>query len=94
MSAFIEIKGLLTTEIINSPQYAVAVKVKDMIVADILAPNVSANFVYTLEDSDYVDVNNKDIENQSINLALKVVLGLDVEVDMGMIVIPMKKFLL
>ena len=94
MSSFTEIKDLLTTEIINSPQYAVAVKVKNLIIADILAPNVSANFIYTLEDSDYVDVNNKDIENQSINLALKVVLGLDVEVDMGMIVIPMKKFLL
>lgn len=94
MSSFTEINNLLTTEIINSPQYAVAVKVKNLIIADILAPNVSANFTYILVDSDYVDVNNKDIEDQSINLALKVVLGLDAEVQMGMIVIPMKKFLL
>ena len=93
MSSFEEIKGLLTNEIINSPQYAVAVKVKNMIIADILAPNVSANFIYTLENSDYVDINNKDKEDQIINMALKIVLGFDIEVEMGMIIIPMKKFI-
>ena len=94
MSSFEEIKGLLTNEIINSPQYAVAVKVKNLIVADILAPNVSANFVYTLVDSDYVDVNNKDKEEQIINMALKLVLGLDIEVNMGLIIVVMKKFII
>ena len=90
---FENVQVLLTNEVINSPQYAVAVKVKDMIIADILAPNVSANFIYTLEDSDYVDINNKDKEDQIINMALKIVFGFDIEVSMGMIVIIMNKFL-
>ena len=94
MSSFEEIKGLLTNEIINSPQYAVAVKIKNMIIADISAPNVSANFIYTLEDSDYVDINNKDKEDQIIIMALKIVLGFDIEINMGMIVVIMKKFLI
>lgn len=93
MSSFEEIKGLLTNEIINSPQYQVAVKVKNLIVADILAPNINANFIYTLEDSDYVDINNKDKEEQIINMALKLVLGLDIEVNMGLIIVVMKKFI-
>lgn len=93
MSSFEEIKGLLTNEIINSPQYSVAVKVKNLIISDILAPNVSANFIYTLEDSDYVDINNRDKENQIINMALKLVLGLDIEVNGGIIVVIMKKFI-
>ncbi len=90
---FENVQVLLTNEVINSPQYAVAVKVKDMIIADILAPNVSANFIYTLEDSDYVDINNKDKEDQIISMALKIVFGFDIEVNMGMIVIIMNKFL-
>jgi hypothetical protein len=93
MSSVEEIKGLLTNEVVSSPQYAVAVKVRDMIIADILAPNVSTNFIYTLEDSDYVDINNKDKEDQIINMALKIVFGFDIEVSMGMIVIIMNKFL-
>jgi hypothetical protein len=93
MASFEEIKVLLTNEVKSSPQYAVAVKVKDMIIADILAPNVDCNFIYTLEDSDYVDLNNKDKEEQIINMALKLVLGLDIQVNMGMIVVVMKQFL-
>lgn len=93
MSFFEEIKGLLTAEIINSPQYVVAIKVKDLIKADILAPNVNCNFVYTLENSDYVDINNKDKEDQIIRMALYIVFGFDIEVNMDSIIIPMRLFL-
>ena len=93
MSAFEEIKGLLTNEVINSHQYLVATKIKNMIIEDILAPNINCNFIYTLEDSDYVDINNKDKEDQILSMALKIVLGLDIQVDMGMVVVIMKKFL-
>ena len=60
MSSFEEIKGLLTNEILSSPQYTLAVKIKDLIKADILAPNINCNFIYTLQDSDYIDINNKN----------------------------------
>jgi hypothetical protein len=93
MSSFEEIKSLLTNEIINSPQYTLAIKIKDLIKADILAPNINCNFIYTLEDSDYVDLNNKDKEEQILIMALKIVLGLDIDVSMGSVVIVMKRFL-
>ncbi len=93
MSSFEEIKGLLTNEILSSPQYTLAVKIKDLIKADILAPNINCNFIYTLQDSDYIDINNKNKEEQILNMALKIVLGLDIEISMGSVVVVMKQFL-
>jgi hypothetical protein len=97
MSSFQEIKTLFTNEIINSPQYAVAMKIKDLIIADIQAPNIGFTFIYEFKDSDYKDLNNKDYEERVIVFALKLILGIDAELfNNGMnrgIVIVMKKFL-
>jgi hypothetical protein len=97
MSSFEEIKNLFTNELINSPQYLVATKIKNLIIADILAPNVNYSFSYIFVDSDYVDINNKDYEENIIWLCLKVILGVDCElINNGMfrgINIIMSKFL-
>lgn len=97
MSSFEEIKGLFVNELINSPQYLVATKIKNLIIADILAPNVNYSFSYMFVDTDYVDVNNKDYEENLICFCLKVILGVESElinsvVSRGVIVL-MKKFL-
>jgi hypothetical protein len=97
MSSFEEIKGLFVNELINSPQYLVATKIKNLIIADILAPNINYSFSYIFVDSDYVDVNNKDYEENIICFCLKVILGVESElinsvVSRGVIVL-MKKFL-
>ena len=97
MSSFEEIKNLFTNELINSPQYLVATKIKNLIIADILAPNVNYSFSYIFVDSDYVDVNNKDYEDNIIWLCLKVILGVEIElINNGMfrgVNIIMEKFL-
>ena len=97
MSSFEEIKGLLTNEIKNSHQYLVASKIKNLIIEDILAPNVNFSFSYMFEDNDFVDINNKQYEINVIMFALKIILGFDVEridtgIDYGVIII-MNKFL-
>lgn len=93
MSSFEEIKGLFTNEIINSPQYLVATKIKGLIVQDIIAPSINFTFSYQLQDTDYVDINNKDKEDAIIRMALKLILGFDVEIIMGNIIVVMDKFL-
>ena len=97
MSSFEEIKNLFTNELVNSPQYLIATKIKNLIIADILAPNVNYSFSYMFVDSDYVDVNNKDYEENIIWLCLKVILGVESELlNNGMyrgVNIIMKQFL-
>lgn len=93
MSSFEEIKGLFINEIINSPQYLVAIKIKNLIVQDIIAPNINFTFTYLLENTDYVDINNKDKEEVIIKMALKIILGFEVEINMGYVIVIMNKFL-
>ncbi len=93
MSSFEEIKGLFTNEIINSPQYQVALKIKNLVIADIQSPNINFNFQYQLEDIDYVNINNKNNEEYIMIFALKLILGFFVEIINGCIIIEMKKFL-
>ena len=93
MSSFEEIKGLFTNEIINSPQYLVATKIKNLIIQDIITPNINFSFSYLLENSDYVDINNKDKEEIIIKMALKILLGFEVEINMGCVIVVMDKFL-
>jgi hypothetical protein len=97
MTSFEEIKNLFTTELVNSPQYLVATKIKNLIIADILAPNINYSFSYMFVDSDYVDINNKDYEENIICLSLKVILGVEGElINNGIyrgVNIIMKKFL-
>lgn len=93
MSSFEEIKGLFINEIINSPQYLVAIKIKNLIVQDIIAPNINFTFTYLLENTDYVDINNKDKEEVIIKMALKIILGFEVEINMGCVIVIMNKFL-
>lgn len=93
MSSFQEIKGLFTNEIINSPQYLVATKIKNLIIQDIQTPNINYTFSYLLTNEDYVDINNKDYENTIICMALKIILGFEVEINMGCVIVIMNKFL-
>jgi hypothetical protein len=97
MSSFEEIKNLFTNEIINSPQYLVATKIKNLMIQDIIAPSINYSFTYLFVESDYVDINNKDYEEIIMCMALKLILGFEVElinngINRGINVI-MKKFL-
>ena len=38
-------------------------------------------------------INNKNKEEQILNMALKIILGLDIEISMGSVVVVMKQFL-
>jgi hypothetical protein len=95
MSSFDEIKGLFSTELSNSPQYLVATKIKNLIIEDILAPKIDIFFTYVLVDSDYVDIANKQYENEVIILCMKLILGITVEIGNidNMLVVEMSKFL-
>ena len=93
MSSFQEIKTLFTTEITNSPQYVVATKIKDLLIQDIITPNINYTFIYQLQDSDYVDINNKSAEEIIIIMALKLILGFDIEIINGQVIVIMNKFL-
>lgn len=94
MSSFDEIKALFTNEIVSSPQYQVALKIKNLLIQDIIAPNIDYTFSYKLQDTDYVDINNKDYENVVIILSLKIILGVEVEINMGYVIVIMDKFLI
>ena len=66
MSFNAEIKGLFTNEITSSPQYQVALKIKDLIINDIVTPNINFLFTYTLQPEDYVNIENQAHEEQII----------------------------
>jgi len=93
MSSFQEIKILFTNEIINSPQYQIGLKIKDLLIADIQAPKINYSFIYEFQPQDYQDINNKEYEENIIVLTLKLILGFEVEHIQGGIVIIMKHFL-
>lgn len=93
MSSFQQIKGLFTNEIINSPQYQIGLKIKDLIITDIQEPKINYSFIYEFQPGDYQDINNKEHEENIIILALKLILGFEVEHIHGAIVVIMNKFL-
>ena len=93
MSSFEEIKGLFINEIKNTFQYTVGLKIKDLIIQDIITPNVNLVFSYQLLDIDYVDINNKEKEENIIRLALKLILDLDVDITNNIVSVNMFKFL-
>lgn len=94
MSSFDQIKALFSNEIMNSPQYTLGLKIKDLIIADIVAPNINFTFIYKLLDSDYIDINNKAQEEQILIMALKLILGVSVEINMGLVIVVMNKFII
>lgn len=93
MSYFEEIKGLFINEIMNSPQYQLGLKIKDLIKQDIITPNINFSFIYQLQNTDYIDINNKEHEETILKMALKVILGFQVEINMGSVIVIMDKFL-
>jgi hypothetical protein len=95
MSSFDEIKLLFSTELRNSPQFVVATKIKNLIIENILAPKIEIYFTYQLLDTDYVDITNKQYENDIIILCMKLILNITVEIGNidNMLVIDMSKFL-
>ena len=93
MSFNAEIKGLFTNEIISSPQYQIGLKIKDLIINDIVTPNINFLFTYTLQTEDYEDVENQEHEEQIIVMALKLILGFDVEINNQQVIIVMNKLL-
>ncbi len=95
MSSFDEIKLLFSTELRNSPQFLVATKIKNLIIENILAPKIDIYFTYQLLDTDYVDITNKQYENDIIILCMKLLLNITVEIGNidNMLVIDMSKFL-
>lgn len=94
MSFFNEISGLFTTEIINSPQYTLGIKIKNLLIQDIQFPNINYTFIYQLQPEDYIDINNKDKEENIIILALKLILGINVEIINTQVIVIMKEFIL
>ena len=93
MSFNAEIKGIFTNEIISSPQYQIGLKIKDLIINDIVTPNINFLFTYTLQTEDYEDVENQEHEEQIITMALKLILGFDVEINNQQVIIVMNKLL-
>jgi hypothetical protein len=93
MSSFQEINGLLRNEIMNSPQYQIAIKIKDLVIQDIITPNINCIFMYQLQNTDYVDIENKNKEQEIIKLALKLVFGFEVDISMDCVSFAMNKFL-
>lgn len=93
MSSFQQIKELFTNEIINSPQYQIGLKIKDLIITDIQEPKINYSFIYEFQPEDYQDINNKEHEENITVLALKLILGFQVEHIQGGIVVVMDKFL-
>lgn len=93
MTSFQEIKDLFTSEIINTPQYQIAVKIKNLIIQDIIQPNVNFYFSYELQNSDYTDNDSRSNENQIILMSLRLILGFDCELRSTTIYINMNKFL-
>ena len=93
MSFNAAIKELFTNEIIGSPQYQVALKIKDLIINDIVTPNINFLFTYTLQPGDYVNIENQANEEQIITMALKLILGFDVEINNQQVIIVMNKLL-
>ena len=93
MSFNAEIKGLFTNEIISSPQYQVALKIKDLIITDIVTPNINFLFIYTLQPEDYVNIENQAHEEQIIIMALQLILGFIVEINNGQVIVIMNKLL-
>jgi hypothetical protein len=97
MSSFSEIKNLFVSEILNTPQYQVALKIKNLLIEDILAPNLNLTFIYIFQDEDY-STSNKDHEENIIFYSLQLILGFEVGlyndgINRG-IQIVMKNFLL
>jgi hypothetical protein len=97
MSSFSEIKNLFVSEILNTPQYQVALKIKNLLIQDILAPNLNLTFIYIFQAEDYTS-SNKDYEENIIFYSLKLILGFEVDFyndgnNRGVLVV-MKNFLL
>jgi hypothetical protein len=93
MSYFEEIKGLFINEIMNSPQYQLGLKIKDLIKQEIITPNINFSFIYQLQNTDYIDINNKEHEETILKMALKVILGFEVEISYSSVIVIMDKFL-
>jgi hypothetical protein len=93
MSSFPEVSELFKNEILNSPQYQIGLKIKDLLKADILAPNVNYTFKYYLEDSDYTNINNKEHEEVILTFSLKLILGVRIEIINRLVIVTMKDFL-
>lgn len=93
MSYFEEIKGLFINEIMNSPQYQLGLKIKDLIKQEIITPNINFSFIYQLQNTDYIDINNKEHEETILKMALKLILGFEVEISYSSVIVIMDKFL-
>ncbi len=96
MSSFEEIKSIFVAEILNTPQYQVALKIKDLLVQDILAPHLNLTFTYVFQAEDY-STSNKDYDENIIVNSLKLIFGFDVDlfndgINRGILVV-MKNFL-
>lgn len=97
MSSFEEIKSIFVEEIQNSPQYQVALKIKDLLIEDILAPHLNLTFTYIFQADDY-STSNKDFEENIIVNSLRLIFGFDVDlwddgINRGVLVV-LKNFLL
>lgn len=88
MSFFQEIKDLFQNEIINSPQYSLALLIKNKVIEEINRPSITECFAYQLDES----LTNFDIQN--LKLCLFVMFGFNVEINGLILVVDMKKFLL
>jgi hypothetical protein len=97
MSSFEEIKSIFVEEIQNTSQYQVALKIKDLLIEDILEPHLNLTFNYVFQDADY-STSDKDHEENIIIFSLKLILGFDVDLwndgnNRGVLIV-MRNFLL
>lgn len=88
MSSKQEIKDLFTAELLLTPEYQIALKVKQAILDEITAPHIQGNVVYTYE---------QPIERQSVQvlkMCLFLLFGFNTNnISESSVVIEMKSFL-
>lgn len=83
-----EIKDLFTAELMNTPQYQIVLNIKQVILNEILTPNVQPQIIYNFE------MVQTDEEVGIIKMCMIIEFGFDtVSINNNTVIIDMKNFL-
>jgi len=88
MSSKQEIKDLFIAELMNTPQYQIVLNIKQVIINEILTPNVQSQVIYEFETT------QTDEEVGIIKMCMIIEFGFDtVSINNNTVIIQMEKFL-
>jgi hypothetical protein len=89
MSSKQEIKDAFILELKNTPQYQIVLAIKQIIMAEILAPNVQSHVIYNFETQ------QTDEEVNVIKMCMIIEFGFDTNnISSNAVIIDMKQFLI